>query len=551
MGINDIKMIFSFIGGLGLFLYGMKIMADGIQRSADSKLKNLMGFLTKNRFTGVIFGALITAIIQSSSATTVMIVGFVNAGVVSLTQAVGVIMGANIGTTITAWIVSMNEWTSVFKPEFVAPLILGIGAFLVLFSKREGKKRLGDILVGVGALFIGLSFMSNAIAPYRDSAVFVNAFAVLGKNPILALFAGLAVTAIIQSSSASVGILQTLAMSGVVTWHSAVFITLGQNIGTCVTALISSAGAGKNAKRASIIHLMFNVIGAILFSVIMYVLFMIYPVWAAARINSIEISIFHTVFNVTNTIFLFPFGNLLVKASKLIIKDKKCDEAELNVVEQVDLHLDRRILINPALALETVTEQVLFMGKIALDNLKKATGLFMTNEILSTDEIFSQEDTINKLEKHIADFLVEVDNQSLTEHQHQKVKNLFYTISDFERIGDHCENLAELAEGKYKDNVLFSEEGIHDISIISDAVIKTLTKALDAVETQDCLMVVEVERFENTVDLLEAEMREKHIGRLSEGTCKTEAGVIFLDAISNLERVSDHSNNVAGYVLSN
>ena len=285
MSINDVGMLFSFIGGLGMFLYGMNIMADGLQKSAGGRMQKLMSFLTKNRLMAILVGAGITAIIQSSSATTVMVVGFVNAGMLELTQAVGVIMGANIGTTITAWIVSMSEWGSVMKPEFFAPLLLGIGAFLVLFTKSEKKKKIGEILVGFSILFIGLSFMSDAIKPYREAPVFAKAFAVLGKNPVLAILAGTVVTAIIQSSSASVGILQTLALNGVVNWQSAVFITLGQNIGTCVTALLSSAGAGKNAKRASCIHLLFNVIGAVVFGIIMFILFSFNKAWGASTIN--------------------------------------------------------------------------------------------------------------------------------------------------------------------------------------------------------------------------------------------------------------------------
>jgi phosphate:Na+ symporter len=552
MSLDDLKMLFQFVGGLGLFLYGMNIMADGIQRSADGKLKKLMGFLTQNRFMGVIVGALITAIIQSSSATTVMVVGFVNAGVMSLVQAAGVIMGANIGTTITAWIVSMNEWTSLLKPSFFAPAILGVGAFMLLFSKVERRKKIGGILVGVGALFIGLSFMSDAIKPYRDADAFVNAFTVLGKNPILAILAGAVVTAIIQSSSASIGILQTLAIGGMVNWQSAVFITMGQNIGTCVTALISSIGTGKNAKRASIIHLLFNMFGAIFFGLVMFFVFRVNTVWANSQIDSIQISIFHTIFNVSNTIILFPFANKLVQLSKKIIRDD-VDEVEesTDIVHQVDLHLDRRILANPAFAIESVKEQVLLMGNLALDNVKNSVNLFTTNEKLDTDEIYKTETIINQLETSLSDYLVEVDNESLTEHQHQMVKNLFYTISDFERISDHAENLAELADGRYQREVKFSDDAIKDMENITESVIRSLEVAIEAMEKQDSLLVVEVNRYENKVDKLETELREKHIERLSEGCCSTAAGIVFLDAISNLERISDHANNVAGYTLSN
>ena len=315
MSLEDLKQLFEFIGGLGLFLYGMNIMADGLQKAAGGRMKRMLGYITNNRLLGVLLGALITAIIQSSSATTVMVVGFVNAGILSLSQAVGVIMGANIGTTITAWLVSMSEWGEILKPEFYAPVLVGIGAFILLFAKKEKQKEVGSILVGFGVLFIGLSFMSGSIEPYRDSPVFSQVFTVLGNNPILGILAGVIVTGIIQSSSASVGILQTLAMNGVVTWNSAIFITLGQNIGTCVTALLASMGTHKTAKRAAVIHLMFNVIGAVIFGIVMFIVFTLNPVWASSTITSTQISIFHTVFNVVNTIILFPFANQLVSLS--------------------------------------------------------------------------------------------------------------------------------------------------------------------------------------------------------------------------------------------
>ncbi|MFI3200301.1 MAG: Na/Pi cotransporter family protein, partial [Eubacteriales bacterium] len=344
MTLNDYELLFSFLGGLGMFLYGMHIMAEGLQRSAGTRLRTLMGLLTKNKYIAVVVGALITVIIQSSSATTVMIVGFVNAGMMSLTQAVGVIMGANIGTTITAWIVSANEWMGVLKPEFFAPILVGVGAFILLFSKNENRKKVGEILVGFGILFIGLSFMSDAIKPYRDSPVFSEAFAVLGHNPVLAVLAGAIVTAVIQSSSASVGILQTLAANGVVNWSSAVFITLGQNIGTCVTALLSSAGSGKNAKRASMIHLLFNSIGSVGVGIIMFFIFESNKVWAMQDINSVEISLFHTAFNVSVTVAMFPLANCLVKIAEKLVPSSPDEVEEQDRMMEIERRLDRRII---------------------------------------------------------------------------------------------------------------------------------------------------------------------------------------------------------------
>lgn len=551
MTINDLGMIFEFIGGLGLFLYGMNIMADGLQRSAGGKLKDLMGFLTRNRFVAVLMGAGITALIQSSSATTVMVVGFVNAGMLSLSQAVGVIMGANIGTTITAWIVSLNEWGSVLKPEFFAPLVVGVGAIMFLFAKSERKKKIGEIMAGFGILFIGLSFMSGSIAPYKDAPVFSEAFRVLGRNPILAVVAGAVVTAIIQSSSASVGILQTLAMNGIVNWQSAVFITLGQNIGTCVTAILSSTGTGKNAKRASVIHLLFNMIGSIWFGIVMFIIFRFQNDWASATINSVQISIFHTVFNVLNTLVLFPFGDVLVKLSIRLIPDSpEQNVAEDTIESQVARRLDRRILNNPTFAIETAIGEVLYMGDITRQNLVLAIEAVAENSKEKIQQVFRTEETVNQLEKLLTSFLVEVDNLSLTEAQHLKIKNLFYTVSDIERIGDHSENIAELADSKRKDKIQFSEKGNRDLEKIYTAAVKTLDASLEARRQGSLVSVQHAQEAEKTVDKMEKELRDKHIQRLSKGKCAPESGVIFLDIISNLERIADHADNIAEYVSS-
>ena len=549
MTLDDLKMLFQFVGGLGMFLYGMNIMADGLQKSAGGKLKNIMGFLTKNRLFAVLVGAGVTAIIQSSSATTVMVVGFVNAGMLNLTQAVGVIMGANIGTTITAWIVSLSEFGSVFKPEFYAPVLVGIGAFFLLFSKSERKGKTGEILVGIGILFIGLSFMSDAIKPYRDSKVFIDMFTVLGKNPFLAILAGAVVTAIIQSSSASVGILQTLALNGIVNWKSAVFITLGQNIGTCVTAVISGAGAGKNAKRASIIHLLFNVIGTVIFSIVMFVLFKFNATWGNSTINSVEISIFHTIFNVTCTVLLFPFAKVLVKLSELLIRDGK-EEEEETLIEETKRKLDKRLLSNPSVALEAAKKEVDVMGEMALHNLQNViAAIGQEKGVGDVSNVYAVEKDLNHMEKMLTAFLVEVDNLSLTEHQHLLVKNMFYAVSDIERVGDHCENIAELVEVMKRDGIVFSKKGTADMAEITSETINALTTALQARSTDSKKTALMVEQYESHVDELEDLFREKHIARLSKGKCTPESGVVFLDIMSNLERISDHASNIAGYVI--
>ncbi|WP_395548563.1 MULTISPECIES: Na/Pi cotransporter family protein [unclassified Lacrimispora] len=547
MSITEIQMLFKFIGGLGMFLYGMDAMADGLQKSAGHKMQQLLGVLTSNRLMGVLLGTGITAIIQSSSATTVMVVGFVNAGIINLQQAVGIIMGANIGTTVTSWIVSMSEWGEMMKPEFFAPALVGVGAVLSLFTGSGKKKQVGEILVGFGVLFIGLSFMSDSITPYRNAPIFSQAFAVLGKNPLLGILAGLVVTGIIQSSSASVGILQTLALNGIVNWQSAIFITLGQNIGTCVTALLSSLSANKTAKRAAVIHLLFNVVGAVIFGCIMFVVFKLNPVFAASRISSVGISIFHTIFNVSNTIILFPFAGLLVKASGLLVREDQ-KESTADSDSPMKRHLDERILETPSFAIENVNHEVVSMGNAAMENLDLAAAALLGNNRAEAKLVEKMEQKINDYEKILTDYLIKLNNQSLNEEQHLLVKNLFYTISDFERVSDHCENLSELAIEKSNRNIIFSKEAENEIKEMIKEVRSSLEHAIKARETGDMTEVRAVIQSEERVDSLEEELRERHIERLSAQTCKPENGVIFLDALSNLERISDHAHNIAGYV---
>lgn len=552
MSISDISSLFGFLGGLGMFLYGMNIMADGMQRTAGGKMKQFLGMLTNNRVMAVALGALITAIIQSSGATTVMVVGFVSAGVLSLTQAVGVIMGANIGTTITAWIVSMSQLGDAFevmKPAFYAPLIIGVGALLMVFSKKQKKKQVGEIFVGLGLLFVGLDFMSGSISPYTDAPIFAKAFALLGGNPILGMIIGLVVTALLQSSSASVGILQTLAMNGIVTTNAAIYITLGQNIGSCVTALLSSMGGSRTAKRAATIHLCFNIIGSILFGVIAFVVFMVSPAIAAGNINAVEISIFHTVFNLTNTVLLFPFANQLVKLSGIIVKEKPGEEEEEQSEEDVALkHLDERIFESPAFALETASLEVIHMGQITLSNLERAIKALEQEDWDDINEVYKTEKTINNMEKMLTEYLIKVDNLSLTEHQKLMVADLFYSVSDIERVGDHSENLAELAQSMAEKNYRFSDTALSDLKSISTVVKAAFEHSILARQYGNMDDVRKVSQMEDEVDNLEEELREKHIERLSAGKCTASAGIIFLDIISNLERISDHAYNLAGYV---
>ena len=551
MSVNDISSLFSFIGGLGMFLYGMNIMADGMQKTAGSKMSQFLGMLTNNRLMAVLLGALITAIIQSSGATTVMVVGFVSAGVLNLTQAVGVIMGANIGTTITAWIVSMNQLGdafAVFQPAFFAPLLIGIGAIFMLFGKKQRMKTAGEILVGLGLLFIGLDFMSSSISPYTDAPVFSEAFRLLGSNPLLGMIIGALVTALLQSSSASVGILQTLAMNGVVTTNAAIFITLGQNIGTCVTALISSIGGSRTAKRAAVIHLTFNVMGAVIFGVISFILFSLHPVLAAHNITSVQISIFHTIFNLTNTALLFPFANQLVKLSGVFVPEDKKEPAVADEESETMKHLDERIFESPAFAVETAAMEVVHMGQITMENVRRAMDAVLTKNANEVEDVYKTEQTINNMEKMLTEYLVKVNNLSLTERQKLVVNDLFYSINDIERVGDHAENLAEQAEYMVQHNISFSETGESDLHVICETAFNSFKHSINARQKGDMDDVRKVSQYEDEVDTLEEELREKHIERLSAGKCDPSAGVVFLDLISNLERISDHAYNIAGYV---
>lgn len=538
--------LFQLFGGLGLFLYGMQCMTDGMQKSMGRKMQRLLRKITDNRLLGVLIGTAITTIIQSSSATTVMVVGFVNAGILNLLQAVGVIMGANIGTTMTAWLVSLNQVGSYFKPEFYAPLFVGVGAFYILLAKREHTANIGHVIIGFGMLFVGLSFMSSAIKPYQDLPIFKQAFVTLGHNPVLGILVGLFVTAIIQSSSASVGILQTLALSGHVNLRAALFITLGQNIGTCVTALLASIGTQRNAKRAAIIHVLFNVIGAILFGFAGYILFMFQPDFGNMSVDPVKISIFHTFFNITNTIILFPFAKQLVKLSEQIVHaGNTFSENEDERLTQV---LDIRLLENPAFALQSVHKEIAHMGQLAISNVKAAMHAILHDDGEIIPHIYETERAINRLEERVGEYLVKIENHAMSESMHSEISHLYYTLNDLERIGDHAENLAHIFEQLNSEDICISDVGKEDLHEISRVTIDCIIKAVEAREKMEREKVFEVRKLEAEVDKLEEIYRADHLQRMVEGRCGPAAGVHFLDVIANLERISDHADNIASYV---
>ena len=556
MTLTDISNLFMFAGGLGMFLYGMHSMSGGIQKTAGNKMKELLGILTSNHITAVLVGALVTAIIQSSGATTVMVVGFVNAGIMTLTQAIGVIMGANIGTCITAWIVSLGQLGDAFKafsPSLYAPLLVGIGAFLIMFSKKAKKQTIGEILVGLGLLFIGLVFMGDAAGDYLHLPVFTRAFELFGSNPILGIAIGMIVTAIMQSSSAAVGVLQTLAAAGgVVTASSAMYISLGSNIGSCCTALLSSLGESRNAKRAAVIHLTFNVLGAVLWGTGLFLLFQFRPAFAAMGIDSVGISVFHTIFNIVCTVLMTPLRGKLVSLSGILVKGKDDAKQAWESDDAITLrHLDDRILETPSFAVQNAILEVVHMGRITKENMERAFDIVLHQKPDQIHQVYRTEKTINKMEKLITEYLVKISNLTLNEEQHLIVNDLFYSVSDIERVGDHVENIVELIDVKDDTKpVLFSEEGRRDMEEIMDLVMKSFSYAIKAREEDSMDSASKVVKYEDMVDSLEEELREKHIERLSHQLCDPANGVAFLDMISNLERVSDHAYNLAGYVMS-
>ncbi|MBE6020958.1 MAG: Na/Pi cotransporter family protein [Clostridiales bacterium] len=552
MNLDDVSMIVQFFGGLGMFLYGMKMMSAGMQKFAGDKMQHMMGVLTNRRFMGVLVGGFITMIIQSSGATSVMAIGMVNAGIMNLTQSVGVIMGANVGTTATAWIVSatqLGDTFAVMKPSFFAPILIGIGAILVMFGKSHKKNITGELLIAIGVLFVGLTWMSDAVKPYQDSEIFVKAITMLGANPFLGIMVGFVVTFLMQSSSASIGVLQSLAMNGMITANIAVYICLGACIGSCTTALISSIGSTKNGKRVAVINLLFNCIGVVIFGTIMSIVFMAVPSLPWMTVDAVKIAIFHSSFKIINTVFLFPMGNILVKLACKIVKDKP--EGEYEEEDELVLHLDDRFLKSPSFAIEMVTKEIAEMGKLAGTNLRAAMKALIFNDYEKLDDIFLLEKKINRYQKQLTSYMVKINGLELNEHQNTAVKNLLYAINDIERVGDHAENIAEYAQNMKRDGIVFSDMAKDELVIMNGKVMQNYDWAIEAIQTGNKLLHEKITAYEEQVDAMELELRDRHILRLSRNECRMESGVIFLDIISNLERVSDHAMNLVEYVQEN
>ena len=542
-----------FAGGLGMFLYGMHIMAEGMQKAAGNKMKDFLGMLTGNRFLAVGIGALITAIIQSSGATTVMVVGFVSAGLMTLSQAVGVIMGANIGTTITAWIVSLSQLGDSVKalnPQFYAPMLIGIGSGIIMFSKSKKKLNAAEIIIGIGFLFEGLKFMSDAIKPYTGAPIFSTVFTTLGSNPLLGVLAGALITAILQSSSVSVGILQTLAVNGLVTTNAAVFITLGENIGSCVTALLSAIGGSRTAKRAAVIHLSFNVIGAIIFGVLGFILFTARPEIAFHKISPVEISLFHTGFKLSMTVILFPFAEKLVQLSGILVPKTQADIDAEQAAEAATIRLDPRIFNQRGIAVEALSKEVVRFGTVALDNIQRACEVCFTRDPNEMQKVFSVEKQLNEMHSQLTKYLIQANTLPLNDRQKLIITDLFNSLTDIERSGDHAENITEQVQILVDRNLDLSDTGVQDLRDITAPVMQGFAAAIQARKRNDIGAALRVGETEERVDRLRDEMKETHIERLSAGQCDPAAGIVFIEIVDNLERISDHAQNMAEYILS-
>ena len=532
--------IIGIMGGLGLFLYGMNLMGESLEKAAGSKLKKIIELLTSNIFMAVLVGALVTAVIQSSSATTVMVVGFVNAGIMTLPQAVGVIMGANIGTTITAQLVS-------FDLNGLAPVALGIGIILYLFGGKDKTRHLAEVLIGFGILFTGMDFMKGAVKPLVDYSGFTNALLTFGKYPILGLLLGFGITAIIQSSSASMGMLVVLASQGLIPLSAALPILYGQNIGTCVTSLLSSIGASINARRAAIIHLIFNILGTIIFllflnGIVVKAVTYVDPSNVARQIANV-----HTIFNIVSTLILLPFNKIIIKlATRLVPEHESDDDDDAKVIK----FIDDRMIETPSIALINVQKETLRMGRKSKESLESAMMGIMDRSDKEIENALKKEKIINQLQKTIHNYLLKLSKAPLNDDSREIIDALFNTVNDIERIGDHAENIAELAQSAIEGDVEFSELGKTELNEMYNKVISTYSYSLEAMQTGNVDLACKVIKMEEQVDIMEKSCRLNHMRRLNNNLCSIDNGIIYLEILTNLERVSDHAVNIAQQVIS-
>lgn len=544
--------VVSLAGGLALFLYGMNIMGAGLEKMAGGKVEGVLQKLTSNTVKGVGLGAAITALIQSSSGTTVILIGLVNSGIMQFAQAIGVIMGANIGTTVTGQLLRLSDisgdsfWLQLFKPSTLAPAVAFVGMILYMFFKSQKKRNIGQILMGFGILFTGMFGIEAAVMPLRDSPWFAQLFTSL-QNPFLGLLAGALVTAVIQSSSASVGILQALTTTGLVTWSSAIPIILGQNIGTCSTGLIASVGTSKSAKRVAVVHLYFNVIGALLFMGIIYAIEYIwgFPFWNDTM-NKGDIADFHTLFNVAATLIFLPFTKLLARLAEWTVREKPEDVHE----ELVLTVLDERLYASPSLAVQQARKAILQMATTSRLNQRDAIPMLFEHNQKKVELANEREDVVDKLDVRVSNYLVKMADLDLSEEESRQVTLLLNFVTEFERIGDYADNVIGRGGEVFDKQIEFSEPAKLELTVLNDAVSEIMDLTVKSFQDNDFLAAGRVEPLEETVDLICEILRERHISRLKNGLCNIDAGIVFLSVLTDYERISDHCSNIAARMLS-
>ncbi len=548
----DIFNILTLLGGLALFLYGMETMGNGLTTVAGGRLEGFLEKLTGNLVKGVLLGAAVTAIIQSSSATTVMVVALVNAGVMKLEQAVGVIMGANIGTTVTSWLLSLtgiesgNVYIQLFKPSSFTPILALIAVIILFTSKNEGKKGFASILIGFAVLMFGMDTMTAAVAPLQDVPAFANLF-LLFSNPLIGMLVGALLTAIIQSSSASVGILQALCGTGAVTYGAAIPIIMGQNIGTCVTALLSSIGASKNAKRAATIHLSFNVISTLFYMIAFYTVNAFHPFsFLNQAAEPFSIAIIHSIFNVAATLLLLPFSKALVKLVKLIIRDDPADhDLALDPVEEDLKRLNPNFLEQAGFAVEQAHTTAVSMAKKAYNSLDAALHLLSDFNVDRFDYVVRLEQQIDRYEDALDNYLMQISTAgALNDRDNRNLTIMIHSVNDLERISDHAINIAEHAAKKHESNGDFSEEAMADVQVYAAALRDIVARTVKAFADSDVAYAHTIEPLEQRIDELDTEFSNRHIRRLREGKCTMELGLIISDLYNNMERVADHCSNI-------
>lgn len=546
----DIFSVLTMVGGLALFLYGMQVMGDGLAKVSGGKLERILENLTSNPIKAVLLGAGVTAVIQSSSATTVMVVGFVNSGIMKLNQAVGIIMGANIGTTVTSWILSLsglqgdNVFVKLCKPSSFSPLLAVIGVIFLLFIKDEKKKDIGAIMVGFAVLMFGMETMSDAVKPLANVPEFTGILTAF-SNPILGMIAGAVLTAIIQSSSASVGILQALCVTGAVSYGVAIPIIMGQNIGTCVTALLSSIGATKNAKRAAMVHLYFNIIGTVVFMVLFYTVNAVVGFsFLGTATNAAGIAVIHSLFNVFATMLLLPFGKGLEKLACLTIRDD-VQPAEVEEERKELQLLDSRFLEKPAFAMEQSVHVANKMAEESKRTLFTAMDLLWNYTEDGAKKVGELENLVDQYEDELGTYLVKLSRQNLSVHDSHTLSIVLHCIGDFERISDHAINIMEAAQEMHDKKLIFSPKAEEELKVFSRAVQDIVEKAYAVFRDQDEKLAQKVEPLEAVVDELNQEVKKRHIRRLREGKCTIELGFILSDITTSLERVADHCSNIA------